>query len=191
MDNGNSILVSLCATISSMTELVTEALVLDSEDREELNVRITLYTKELGKISARARSIKKITSKLAGHLQPLSFAKVRLVSKNGFQVVDAISTYRMKPTPAAIIFARFITEMTVEEQSDLNLWNSITKAANQIERGKKFSYVPLLDALGFSPKYASCAGCKNKQVTHFVPDEQLFFCNKCVSKIPKDAVISI
>ena len=64
-----------------MLELVTEAIVLDKEDVGEQDSRVFLYTKDFGKIGAKATSLRKITSKLAAHLEPLNYATVRLVSR--------------------------------------------------------------------------------------------------------------
>jgi len=73
-----------------MQEYVTEAVVLDTVPSAELDVRVSLFTKKFGKLVARAKSVKKITSKLAGHLEPGNIIKIRLVEKKGLQLVDAL-----------------------------------------------------------------------------------------------------
>lgn len=174
-----------------MTEYFTSALVLDTEDSAELDKTIYLYTKELGKVVAKAKSIRKITSKLAGHLQPLNFVRVRLVKKNGFQVTDALTISRVKFSQEALAVLQFIKEMTFELQPDKNLWFLIKKTFQDLRDNKKISYQPLLKALGFAPDFARCHVCASKFVAYFSKTEQVFLCRRCSSKVPKDEIILI
>jgi len=162
-----------------MTEYFTEALVLDAENSGELDKSIYLYTEKLGRITAKAKSIRKITSKLAAHLQPLNFVQVRLVEKNGFQVVDAIIFERAKPSQAALSLIQFIKEMTFEFQPDKKFWLLAKKAFREIKDGKKISYRPLIGALGFEPAFARCNLCGGKYPIYFSKTEQVFLCRRC------------
>lgn len=173
-----------------MNEYVTDAIILDIEDSGDLDRLIYMYTSDLGKVKARAKSIRKITSKLAGHLEPLSLTKVRLVEKNGFQVVDAILIRKLPASTKAIELLTFIKEMTFGSQPDKKLWLAVKKAFENIKTGK-FSFKPLLQIVGFGPEFATCAICKAKQVNYFSVKEQIFFCAKCAGKIPKNEVILI
>src|SRR3989344_3516678 len=80
-----------------LTEIITDAIVLDKEDFREQDGRIHLYTKNLGKVVAKTISSRKILSKLAAHLEPMNLVTARLVSRGdfydgrGFQLVDALS----------------------------------------------------------------------------------------------------
>ncbi len=173
-----------------MKEYLTDAVVLDADDSGDLDKLVYLYTPILGKVKARARSLRKITSKLAGHLEPLSIAKIRLVEKNGFQVVDAILIRQFDKSPQAIELAQFIKEMTFEGVRDKKFWLLVKKAFDD-SGSEKFSWKPLLKTLGFAPDFAVCSVCGNKPVSHFSPKEQLFFCKNCASKIPKNEVILV
>ena len=74
-----------------MREYSTEGVVLDRVSSREADLRVTLYTRDLGKIIAKVKSGRAITSKLAPHLEPLNFVRLRIIEKNGFQVVVQIS----------------------------------------------------------------------------------------------------
>lgn len=185
-----------------MIEYFTEALVLDTEDAGELDKSIYLYTKELGKVKAKAKSIRKITSKLAAHLQPLSFVKIRLVEKNGFQITDALTIGRIKIsqqapleipflTGQALAVLQFIKEMTFELQPDKNLWLLIKKIFQDLRDNKKISYQPLLKALGFASDFARCNVCASKFIPYFSKTEQVFLCRRCALKVPQDELILI
>ena len=172
-----------------MLEHFTNALVLDIEDSGELDKTVYLFTKELGKVKAKAKSARKITSKLSGHLQPLNFVKVRLVEKNGFQITDALVLDRVKVCETALAVLEFIKEMTYELQPDKNLWILIKKTFQNLKNNKKISYRPLIEALGFAPNFALCNVCDSKYVVYFSKTEQVFLCEKCASKVDKNELI--
>ncbi|MEE8131512.1 MAG: recombination protein O N-terminal domain-containing protein [Candidatus Paceibacterota bacterium] len=180
-----------------MTEYFTEAVVLDKKESGDFDTLISLYTKDLGKVVAKAKSIRKITSKLAGHLEPLNFVRVRLIEKNGFQVVDALAPRQRKKSRASIenfskllTLLQFIKETTFELQPDPYFWLEIRKILISDFEGKTV-YRNLLKILGFDPEFASCHRCSSKIVNYFYKTDQVFFCKKCSGKIPKDEVILI
>lgn len=163
-----------------MKEYMVDALVLDREDLNDQDRLIYFYTPHLGKVVAKAKSIRKITSKLAGQLEPLSISKIRLVEKNGFQVVDAILVRRLEKSPEAILLVQFIKDMTVESQSDKKLWLTIKKSFDDL-KNKNFSWKPILEVIGFAPDFASCNICRKKPVRYFSVKEQVFLCSDCGS----------
>lgn len=180
-----------------MPEYFTEAIVLDKKESGDFDGLISLYTKDLGKVVARAKSVRKITSKLAGHLEPLNFVRVRLIEKNGFQVVDALAPKQKKVIKASIenfskslALLQFIKEVSYELQPDLYFWQEIRKILSN-DFDEKNIYRNLLKILGFNPKFADCNNCQAKPVNYFHKKDQIFFCEKCVGKIPKDEVIFI
>jgi len=162
-----------------MIEYLSKALVLDVENIGELDKLVYLYTEKLGKVVARAKSIRKITSKLTGHLQPFNFVRVRLVEKNGFQVVDALAFNKVEISDVALTALQFIKDMTFELQPDKQLWLTIKKSFDNLKKNKKFFYKPLLKVLGFSPDFSRCNVCDSKFVAYFSKTEQVFLCSKC------------
>ncbi len=174
-----------------MKEYFTSAIVLDEENSGEVDKLIYLYTKELGRVTAKAKSIRKITSKLAGHLQPFNFVNVRLVEKNGFQIVDALLVAKIKKSKDLLARLQFIKEITFDIQPDKRFWHAIKKTVQDFEKNKKISYKNLLEVLGFATDFARCNNCDIRTVSHFHKKEQLFFCRRCALKIPADEIILI
>lgn len=193
-----------------MTEYFTEAIVLDKKESGEADSLLVLYTQDLGKITAKAKSLRKITSKLNGHLQPLNFAKIRLVEKNGFQIIDALSINSCElftrsesafgGKKEAENFAKFmrilnfIKEMTFELHPDYRLWAAMKKlfsrdGGQDIE--EKIIYRGLLKILGFDSQFADCALCRKKEAKFFIKEDHLFFCGDCGLKNRGDGVILI
>lgn len=184
-----------------MIEHYTEAFVLDREDFKEHDGMVHLYTEELGKVSVRARGLKKILSKSSAHLEPLNFVQVRLMNmKSGYyQVIDALphddisvrgKKRDMRQCGVLLAMAEFVNRMTYELHSDQYLWNMIKRIA-EADIDEATMYRVLLKAFGFDPQYAACNACQRPEISHFLHDDHGFYCKQCASKIPANTVVLI
>lgn len=165
-----------------MNEFATNALVLDITQTGEYDGRIILFTETAGKITARAKSLFKLGGKLAGHLQPLTIAQVRLVEKKGVQIVDAITVKRLVTaiTPATeakrlLAVARLIDELTQPHHPDGDLW-ALIDSGRLMQR-------ELLTVLGFDPEHAKCNRCEKTNPNHFLIRDAVYVCTPCFQKI--------
>ena len=181
-----------------MTEHYTEAFVLDKSDFREHDGMVRLYTEELGKISARARGLKKILSKSSAHLEPFNFVRVRIMHmKSGyFQIIDVlphceVSVRDKKKSTrhcgVLLAMAEFIDRMTRELHPDQYLWHMIKRLA-EVEVDKATMHRFLLKAFGFDPQYATCNACACASVAHFLHDDHGFYCAECASKTGANTV---
>lgn len=154
-----------------MQEYVTDAVVLAKRASGEFDARYTLLTKKFGKMMGRAKSSRKITSKLAGHLEPGSVVKVRFIEKTGVQVVDALKVAQVGISLADLAaLDRLIPEM----EADAPLWEQILEGP--------FSWFAVIKSLGWDPGEAVCAGCGRGDISHFFIPRQEFFCPECISR---------
>lgn len=160
-----------------MLEIVTDAIVLDKNDAGDYDSRVFLYTKELGKITARVKSVRKITSKLAGHIEPLSVISARIIDKNGPQLVDALKSGRMPKSQNLLKILLLVKELAAEGQKDITLWNFLEKTMNNGFEVKNMAEV--LSLLGFDPTFAKCSRCKAGKPQKFSVSETAFFCKNC------------
>lgn len=156
-----------------MQEYVTRAVVLDKETRNDADARYSFFTERYGKIAAKAKSSRKIVSKLAGHLEPGTLAAVRIIEQHGTQVVDALASSRVA-VPLADLAA--LSRLLPEWQPEGELWEEL--------RGE-FSWRRTLAILGWDPQGAVCAQCNltNRSARHFYPARQEFFCQPCAAQI--------
>lgn len=191
-------LVACPSILNDMTEHYTEAFVLDREDFKEHDGMVHLYTEELGKVSARARGLKKILSKSSAHLEPLNVVRVRLMHmKSGhFQIIDVLPHHEVsvrekkkdkKQCEMLLAMATFIDKMTCELHPDHYLWNVIKKIIG-IDVDEATMYRFLLKAFGFDPQYAVCNVCQYEKVSCFLHDDHGFYCGDCASKIGANTV---
>ncbi|MFA6136178.1 MAG: recombination protein O N-terminal domain-containing protein [Candidatus Paceibacterota bacterium] len=178
-----------------MKEFYTRALVLGRRDINEVDGLISLFTQDYGKIVARAKSIRKIKSKLSAHIQPLNFIKVRLIKlagpRDGFSIIDCVRdedlSWPEKRFDMLPILG-LIDSMAFELQTDRKLWAFMVGIM-----GKKFEYSEvtraLLLVLGFDPKEGECFSCHSKDIFSFHKHDHIFLCKEHSLKIPQDKVI--
>ena len=162
-----------------MVEHYTKAVVLARDPRGELDAAITLYTKDFGKVVAKAKSIRRFTSKLSGHLTPGSLTKIRIVERNGagHQVVDALST-RVEVTEALLRFLSFINQLAPVNMPDLQLWHEL-EAILENSLVDKTTYRHIIGVLGYDTDEATCNNCNSKKIAYFAPRDIMFLCDSC------------
>ena len=163
-----------------MAEFVSEALVLSREPFREFDARFSFFTKKSGKLIAKARSVRKVASKLSGHLQPGNFARLRVVEKNGPQIVDAIKygTFSARPDDLFLL-GRILSE----GEADPGLWAELSSG--------KLRWRPILKILGWDPDLTTCVICGSRDSFVFRTKEQDFLCKECVLKFRGDELLYI
>ncbi len=170
-----------------MQEHVTEAIVLSKEPVRDLDARYSFFTKKFGKVTAKATSARKITSKLAGHLEPGTLTTIRFVDRNHggiAQLVDALKLRHAGIAPAPL---HSLNTMLAEWEPDEALWSELSAARGGEEL---FNWTPVLRILGWDPQDATCERCARGATTFFIPRQE-FFCTACASKISRDALLLI
>jgi recombinational DNA repair protein (RecF pathway) len=163
-----------------MQEYVTDAIVLKKDPLGDLDGRYTLFTKRFGKMLGKAKSSRKITSKLAPHLEPGILAKVRFVEAKGTQLIDALKSGHVA-LPLADL--HFLAQLLPDADPEPALWELLT--------GQTFTWHEALAILGWDPEGAECVACGERHPSYFFIARQEFYCRTHASKARKDAVISI
>lgn len=159
------------------------AVVLKRTDFKEYDRILTVFTEKLGKMEVLARGVKKIQSKLAGHLEPFSIIDLSVVGGKfrdrvaGSQVLQNLAG--LKGSSEGIFLANYINEVvdliTRPHQADQNTFSLIVNAYQELDRvfqkdkiinlDSKFLIVlstllHLLALQGFQPVFKSCFYCK-------------------------------
>lgn len=180
-------------------EYYTRAFVLDRADAGERDARLNLFTERYGKISARARSLRAIRSKLSAHLQPFHFVRLRLAPRklgNGFVVIDSVlddafvpSVTRRRSDCAPL--ARVIDLYAPELDADAVVWRALEALFGDASREASVDRLAqvILSRVGFDPRYATCAVCGASAVTHFVVGQGTFVCASCALSLPQNEVL--
>ena len=151
----------------------TEAVVLLSRDRAEADREVVLLTRTLGKVVAQVRGARKVTSRLAGSLEPFSTAEVLIYRGERRATVTGAAhaqAYRALRTDLARYAA---ASVLVEAVDALVPAGDVTRGlyalvvgglefvATEAEADLALTFVleRLLALLGYAPAWRTCAAC--------------------------------
>lgn len=166
-----------------MQEYVTNAVSLRKYPQGDLDGRYTLFTERFGKLTGKAKSSRKITSKLAPHLEPGTVLRTRFIEAHGTQIIDAL---KEGSTGLSLVDLGLLSMLLPEGQPEPELWRMIVE--------ERFSWTTALAVLGWDPTDAVCAQCGVRAGIYFYVTRQEFFCDRCIGKLPlklrQNAVIS-
>lgn len=178
-------------------EFFSRALVLERKDRNDADGTVYLFTEDFGKVVARAKSVRKIKSKLSAHLQPLAFVKARFMRRNGdgFVIIDCVvdeemasfgTRKRFDALPALKLLNKSIGEM----QTDRRLWHYLIEVFKK-EYTQADVLRGLLRLLGLAGEATYCRICDDPQVAALYSKEEQLLCRVCASKVSANEILYI
>jgi len=145
----------------------TQGIILKHIDLGEASRLFTIYTKDFGKISVRAKAVKKPTSKLAGHLEPLTLSQLVLAQGRFLDIViDAIAINNFRGLRSSLgglafgIYAcELVDKLTGEGIPDKRVFSlmklSFNRAEAKLQHELQYAFyfgLKLLVLLGFAPE---------------------------------------
>ena len=151
-----------------------EAIVLKTVDFGETDRILTLLTRHFGKVSVVAKGIRKPTSRLAGHAEPLTHATYSLARGRNLDVLtgaESRTLYReLREDLTGIAAGWYVAELadrfSVEKSPSAPLFDLVESALRHLSAG----YAPplvcrwfdlhLLDRTGFRPELGRCIQCR-------------------------------
>lgn len=165
-----------------MTRLV-KGIILRKQDYRENDRLFVIYTDELGKIEAVAKGVRKIKSKMAGHLELFSVVNLMVApGKTYYQIAGADrdrNFLNIKSDLARTVLASFCLEIvdsfTKLEHPDQKIYELLEEALEIFNDEKiknffklyvlsKFFVLKLMALLGWMPELYTCVKCKKKIV---------------------------
>jgi len=186
-----------------MSTYKTRAIILNKKPWRENDALYSLYTENFGKVRAVARGAKKVTSKLAPHLEPLMVTDLMIAKSKGIDKIAGSSLVRdfcrLKSNLPKLILAsqavELVDNMIELEQGDQRVFNLLErlfiflngnfKEYNGFLKAKaslKVFSLQLLDLLGYTPELYSCIHCKfeiDETENFFHSEKGGLLCNKC------------
>jgi DNA repair protein RecO (recombination protein O) len=187
--------------------LRVEGVVLQHSDWGETDRLLTIYTRELGKIRAVAKGIRKVRSRKAGHLEPFTRSTILLARGRDLYILtqaEAIEThFTIKDDLVKLGYASYIIELltsfTYEEGENSSLYRLLVNTLSRLNEGADpnlvvhYYEIRLLDLVGFRPQLFSCAQCE----AEIQPEDQFFsalqggvLCPRCGRHSPDARPIS-
>jgi DNA repair protein RecO (recombination protein O) len=161
-----------------------QALVIRYREFGEADRVLSLYTLEKGKVQAIAKGVRKIKSRKAGHLEPLTQVILQLAKGRTWDVVSQVDTIRnfqnikadLKLTAQAAYVLELLDRFTLEEGPNRQLYNLVLETLVRLDGGISpglvvhYYEVHLMDILGFKPQLQECVVCGEK----IQPEDQYF-----------------
>lgn len=152
----------------------TQAVVLRRYEFGETGKQLVIYTPGRGKLSVLAKGVKRITSKLAGHLEPLTLSLVvaargrNLDTVTGAETVESFA--RLRTEPERLFYGMFVTELldklTPEHEESRALWDLFLQTLRRVDAAPDpwlavtYFQVRLLVLSGYKPEVGMCVECQ-------------------------------
>lgn len=180
-------------------------IILSKKDISEADRIYSIYTKEAGKIKARAVGVKKATSKLAGSLENFNLADITIVRKNGMGKITSVivengfSSIRKNFDSLASVYRSLalVDQLIILEEKDENVFDLLKEyletadesAGGEKEKVELLSYgfiLKLLKALGYKLEAGKCVYCGEKlsrEGNFFSAEQGGIVCQNCAAEI--------
>lgn len=174
-----------------------EAVVLRSVRLGEADRVLTLFTPYLGKLRAVAKGVAKPTSRMAGHLQPLTHTSLLIARGRNLDIVTQAQTVEsFRPlreelwrTSAALYLAELVDRFTEEHSESRPIYDLLVRSlrwlcsARDPDLPLRSCEVQLLEHLGYRPELYHCLGCREElepRAHFFSPQAGGMLCARCV-----------
>jgi DNA repair protein RecO (recombination protein O) len=175
-----------------------EAIVLKTIDFGETDRILTLLTRHFGKVSVVAKGIRKPTSRLAGHAEPLTHAMYQLARGRNLDVLTGAQSHALYRSlredlhgiAAGWYVAELADRFALERSPSAPLFDLVESALRHLAAG----YAPalvcrwfdlhLLDRTGFRPELGRCVQCRVSptEITNaWIVDAGGLVCAACAS----------
>jgi len=182
-----------------------KALTLNRKPFSEDGSKVTVYSENLGKLELVARGTKKIKSKLAGHLEPISLVEIMVVRGRRYDYIGAVVSKncyaniknnfdKIKAAGEAIKVFNLIIKPGEGDQEIFPLLKNYFDFLDGAEAEpdyhlfvQLFSF-KLLVKLGHKPELYNCVSCRNKILPGNIKFDLArggLICAKCFSKTDK------
>ena len=122
--------------------MLYQGIVIKKTDSGEHNQLVTLYTREFGKATAIAKSLKKNTSKQAGHLDVLNLVNFIFVSGKNYPIITSAQSLKtfagirsdLTKNFLAFFFLEAIESLVYDHDKDPALWDFLTAKLKELDK---------------------------------------------------------
>jgi DNA repair protein RecO (recombination protein O) len=175
-----------------------DALVIKSINFKDSDKIYTLLVKGLGKVSAKAKGVRKINSKRLSTLDTLNFIKVGLVGESDLRVLTETSLIysfsnlkgNLEKLKTAYYFLELVNKLLQESSEYDEVFELLLKCLKRLDeknffdsRVENYFELNLLKILGYSLETSSCIACQSSDFEnnkfYFDYDEGGFMCQNC------------
>jgi DNA repair protein RecO (recombination protein O) len=152
----------------------TPAIILKRMDLGEADRIVTLYTRDVGKVRAVAKGVRRTVSRSAGHLEPFTLSDVLFAVGRELDVIsqaDTLEAFRtiredLELTTHAYYLAEVVDLLTEDHLENRAVFDTLLDGLRTLGSAADARLVvivfhlKLLDALGFRPELRECVSCR-------------------------------
>src|SRR6267143_956908 len=185
-----------------------EAIVLRTVDFAEADRILALFTRHFGKVRVVAKGIRRATSRMAGHAEPLTHATYQLARGRELDVLtgaEARAIYRDMRDDLALIaagwyVAELVDRFTADRVPSAPLFDLLETSLRALDAGINAPTVcrwfdlHLLDRSGFRPELGECAQCRKalaEETNAWEPAAGGAICTGCAARLPYVAPLTV
>jgi DNA repair protein RecO (recombination protein O) len=176
----------------------TEAIVLRQRKLGEADKIVTLYTPNYGKLEAVGKGVRRPKSRLAGHLEVLTYTSVMLAQGRNLDVVtqaQAIEVFAplrddLERLSRALYAAELVDRFSPEGAESYHIFQLLLTTLRRLagdaggDIALRHFEMQLLDLTGFRPQLQRCLGCQRSLTpvpNYFSPAAGGVLCPSCGS----------
>src|SRR5207253_1529283 len=152
----------------------TPAVILKRMDLGEADRIVTLYTRDVGKVRAVAKGVRRAVSRSAGHLEPFTLSDVLFAVGRELDVIsqaDSLEAFRgvredLELTTHAYYLAEVVDLLTEDRMENRAVFDVLVDGLHNLGAAAEARLVlivfqlKLLDALGYRPELRECVSCR-------------------------------
>ncbi|MFC2035595.1 DNA repair protein RecO [Chloroflexota bacterium] len=194
--------------MSTQRNYQIEAIVTKKTKLGEADRILTLYTPNLGKIQAVAKGVRRPKSKLAGHLELLTYSLVSLAHGRNLDTITGSQTinsfFPLKSDLVLTSYALYATELvnqfTVDHVENRPLFRLFLKTMEQLclpgdsELALRYFELQLLNEVGYRPQLQQCVTCHQllkPTINSFCASTGGMLCPNCRQNQPSTYPLSV
>lgn len=143
-------------------------------DLGEADRIVTLYSRDVGKIRAVARGVRRTTSRSAGHLEPFTLSDVMFAVGRELDVIsqaDTLESFRqvredLRLTTHAYYLAEVVDLLTEDRMENRAVFDALVEGLRELADNADsrlvliIFHLRLLEALGYRPELRECVACR-------------------------------
>jgi len=154
----------------------TPAIVLRQRKLGDADKIVTLYTANYGKLDAVAKGVRRTTSRLAGHVEPLTHGSYLLAHGRNLDIItqaQTIETFQplrddLDRMSRALYAAELVDRFTEERAENFAIYRALLDTLRRLAQrddldlALRFFEMSLLDMLGYRPELGHCIVCERR-----------------------------
>ena len=174
----------------------TQAIVLRQRRLGDADKIVTFYTANLGKLDAVAKGVRRVKSRLAGHVEPLNHGSYLLARGRNLDIVTQAETIEsfepirtdLNRLSRALYAAELVDRITEERAENFALYRLLLDTLRRLAQSDELDLIlrifemAMLGQLGYRPELRQCVSCSRSleaEVNFWAPGTGGVLCPRC------------